>query len=210
MPLVDFQNAEKSDLHSSQASSPTLSLKLLVMVIRGFHIAQSSGHFSVSVLPDLSLSFDIIDYSPSWSLWLLTYYCLLVVLCLWMLCFRNFFHWFLLIFTAYGTCSALGILSPIDITSSSTFSRDIPSLFSSYNLHTTEHGDRVDILFSLLFSIQIILFSLNFSSFESHVIRFYLLQPLIIAVDCISWFILCSDFWCLLPRIRLRHSAPQD
>lgn len=84
----------------------------------------------------------------------------------------------------------------MDITSSSALSSDAPSLFPSHNPHTTGPGDRVDILFVPLFCVQIafLLSYLKFSSFEYHVIRFYLLQPLIIIVDCISWFIAYNDF----------------
>lgn len=146
-----------------------------------------SGHFLVSVLLDLSAPFDIIDYSLLLEVFGFQPSSILAVLCHWMLHFRNFFHWFHLILTTYRTCSSPGIFSPMDISSLCTLSRDVPSLFSSCYLPTTEPGDRVDILFILLFSIQIILLSsLKFSSFESHVIRFYLLQPLSITVDCIS------------------------
>ena len=37
---------------------------------------------------------------------------------------------------------------------------------------------------------------------SSRVIKFYLLPPLLIAVECISWFIPYDDFCCLLPRVR--------
>lgn len=67
--------------------------------------------------------------APPRSLWLPTYQYLLVVLCHWMLHFRDFFHWFHLILTTYRTCSSLGIFSPTNISSLCTLSRDVPSLF---------------------------------------------------------------------------------
>lgn len=111
MPLVDFQ-IHSLWTHSSQASSLTISLKLLVVVISEFHIAQSSGSFLVSLALSISsVRYNWLHSPPLKSLTSKITLSLGCSISLDTLIFVDFFHLVLLILIAYNTCSALGILS---------------------------------------------------------------------------------------------------